>query len=379
MPSHEEITQDALTNPRYDDFFSFYQPQVRAAFARLYSSQKFVWQWRGAGELAQQEHQASRFREAAYSRLWDIQRKKLFDLQCRWRAGQLTLPGVGCTHDFGVLDADIENCPLLDPISPDELDMYSDFVRLTTDFDDVLDTHNGPWFSPRHWQDYELMKLHEQEFDQQTPDHECRGFPAPAWYDFHNTRTGHGLLLALPDVRGAAEQPYRKAYWAHRQAQFASQRAAEPPPPPDPDPRPARLNMADMEDLLEGFVEEFETPLLRRQRAAYEELTAREEGDKQVEEDFAYLKSLDLADAVPLGAAPNWRAALRQAVVESQRQQLLAHLPLAYEDYLLHRQLGIAHPTAKEDRDRDVRSYQGWREELLDGRELLGEPRDFAF
>lgn len=375
MPSHEEITQDLLTNPRYDELFAAYQPQVRVAFAQTYATQKFEWQWKGAQAVAAQEHDAGRFREAAYSRLWDIQRKKLFDLQCRWRAGQLTLPGVGCTHDFSILDLAIENCPLLDPISPPELDLYCDFVRLTPDFNDVLDRDGDPVFDLRNWQDYDAMRLYETEFDHHTPDDECEGVAPPAWYDFHNSRTGQGPLLSLPDLRGAAEKRYREAYWNARRARYAADATAAPPA----DPRPAHLTWRAERNLLDLLLEQFETPLLRRQQAAFETQRAREAADEQVMEDFEYLKSLDAADALPLAAAPNWRAALRQAASESQRQQLLQCLPLVYEDYLLRQQLGIAHPLAAEPHRRDVRYHQGQREDLLDGRELLGEPRNFDF
>ena|GEM_PF-3941037 len=120
--------------------------------------------------------------------------------------------------------------------------------------------------------------------------------------------------------------------------------------------------------------------LLRRQKAAYEAQRAREAADEQVVEDFEYLKSLDAAAAVPLSAATNWRAALRQAASESQRQQPLTYLPLVYEDYLMRQQLGIAHPLAAElHHRRDTRLYEDQREDLLDGRELLGEPRNFDF
>jgi hypothetical protein len=282
---------------------------------------------------------------------------------------------VECTPDFNLLDLAIENCALLDPISPEELDLYLDFVRLTPDFDEVLD-RDYDWYRERNWQDYDGLKLDEQKFDQDTPDHQRRGTAPPAWYDFHNSRTGHGQLLSLPDLRGTAEKRYLKAYWDHRRAQGEAQRAARPAPV---DPRPAFLTGEAHEALQAAFLEQFETSLLRRQKAAYEAQQAREAADEQVDEDFAYLKALDAADEVPLAPATNWRAALRQAVAESQRRQLLECLPLEYDDYLMRQQLGIAHPQAAEPHRRDPRLYQGQREDLLDGRELLGEPRTFDF
>ncbi len=373
--SHEEIKQDVLTNPRYAAFFAPYHPQVQARFAQQYAYQKWDWQHAGAAAEADAPYIAGRFDEAAYNRLWDIQRKKLFDLQCRWRAGHLTVAGIDCIPDFGRYDAEIENCPVLPAITPEELNLYCNFVQTTFDFDEVLDRDGGDGILPRNWQDYEAMRLAENEFDRQVPDHERQGIHAPAWYDFHNLHTGHGPLLGLPDVRGPRETPYREAYWANRRARHL----AKPAPAPPTDPRPPYLSLVEDEAMRTAFVQQFETPKLRRQKAAYQAQQARAAADAQAEEDFAYLKALDADQTVPLDAAPDWRTALRRAVGESQRHQLLVHLPQVYEEYQLRESLGIVHPEAQEPFHRSAELYAGMREDLLDGRELLGEPRNFDF
>jgi hypothetical protein len=212
-PSHDEIKQDLLTNPRYAALFAPYHPEAVARFAGEYARKKFDWQWQGPKAEFDQTEALTHLSEAAYSRLWDIQRKKLFDLQCRWRAGEITHPGLGCTFDFGVFDAAIENCPVLDPITPDELALYCDFVRQAIDFDnDVLDCYRtGDGYEPRDWQDYDGLRLHAQEEAAHLPDDQRQAVDPPAWYDFHDLRTGHGRLLHLPDLRGALEKPYLQA------------------------------------------------------------------------------------------------------------------------------------------------------------------------
>jgi len=375
-PSPDEIKQDLLTHPRYAALFAPYHPEAVARFAGNYASQKSAWQYWGPKAEHDQTEALTQLSEAAYSRLWDIQRKKLFDLQCRWRAGQLTRPGLDCTYDFGTYDAAIENCPVLDPISPDELALYCEFVRQAEDFDDdVLDAYRtGDGDLPRDWQDYDGLRLYAQEEAADLPDDERRADTPPAWYEFHNLRTGHARLLALPDLRGPREQPYLQAYYAHRRAASA----AQPAPPPPADARPTYLTTAQEEALEHALLHHFETPKLRRQRAAYLAEQAREAADEQVEADFAYLKALGPDEAAPLEAAPDWRTALRRAVVETRRQQLLAHLPPVYEAYLLRQAQGISHPDAEEPAWRSTLPPHQ-RESLLDGRELLGEPRTFDF
>ena len=375
-PSHDDIQQDLLTNPRYAALFAPYHPEAVARFARDYANQKFNWQWRGPQAEFDQTEALSQLSEAAYCRLWDIQRKKLFDLQCRWRANEITHPGLHCTHDFGAYDAAIENCPVLPPISPDELALYCEFVCQADDFDnDVLDAYRKDDGSlPRDWQDYDELRRHAREEAADLPADECRADDPPAWYEFHNARTGLGRLLALPDLRGPLEQPYFQAYYANRHAEHA----AQPAPPPPADTRPTFLTVAQEEALEHALLHQFETPRLRRQRAAYLAEQAREAADEQVEADFAYLKALGPDDAMPLEAAPDWRAALRRAVVETRRHHLLVHLPEVYEAYRLREAQGISHPEAEEPEWRST-IHRHLRESLLDGRELLGQPRDFNF
>jgi hypothetical protein len=376
-PSHDEIKQDLLTNPRYAELFAAYHPEAVAKFAAKYADRKFDWQWQGPKAEHSQTEALTHLREAAYNRLWDIQRKKLFDLQCRWRAGQLTLPGLDCSFDFSLYDAAIENCPVLPPISPDELDQYCDFVRQAIDFDaDVLDCyHNGDGgYEPRDWQDYDDLRLHAQEEAADLPDDARQANDPPAWYEFHNLRTGPAQLLALPDLRGPLEKRYIQAYYAHRHAEHA----AQPTPPPPADARPTFLTSAQEDALEHALLHQFETPKLRRQHAAYLAHQAQQAADEQVEADFAYLKTLAPGEAVPLEAAPDWRTALRRAVVETRRQQLLVYLPQVFEAYQLREQQGISHPQAEEPQWRSTLGKH-LRESLLEGRELLGEPRDFNF
>lgn len=375
-PSHDEIKQDLLTNPRYTALFAPYHPEAVARFATNYARCKFQWQWRGPQAEFAQTEALSQLSEAAYCRLWDIQRKKLFDLQCRWRAGQSTMPGLNCTYDFGAYDAAIENCPVLPPISADELALYCDFVRQADYFDDdVLDAHRkDDGGLPRDWQDYDGLRLFAREEAADLPDDERRADDPPAWYEFYNLRTGHARLLALPDLRGPLEQPYIQAYYANRHAEHA----AKPATPPPADGRPTYLSVAQDEALEHALLHQFEAPKLRRQRAAYLAEQAHEAADEQVEADFAYLKALSPDEAVPVEATADWRVALRRAVVETRRYQLLAHLPQVYEAYLLREAQGISHPEAEEPLWRDTYNC-GMSECLLDGRELLGQPRDFDF
>ena len=77
----------------------------------------------------------------------------------------------------------------------------------------------------------------------------------------------------------------------------------------------------------------------------------------------------------------DWRAAIIYAAWKYERKRLLPSLDTAYENYLFRLQMGIGFARAKEksSREREVSEQDGWRRMILDGREALGEPRNFDF
>jgi hypothetical protein len=82
---------------------------------------------------------------------------------------------------------------------------------------------------------------------------------------------------------------------------------------------------------------------------------------------------------VKIEANDHWRDAVLQAAFSLERQELVAAIDGAYARYLFNRQLGIA--PAPKDISRNDWGYlpEQYRQEILDGREFLGEPRDFNF
>jgi hypothetical protein len=364
-----QVAEDLLSNPRYDEFFAAYQPPVRAQFVREYVSKRHLWTQFGdfyerhlAGNLTQ-------FEEEAYARLWDIQQKKLFDLQCEWRAELLTVPGVNTSADFDTLGGRIEHCTVIPPIAPAELEMYLDWVR-QADYEEELQSH----WSGRSWQQYDEIKA---QLDPETDEANKEGFlfgEVSEWYEFHNQRTGNGRLLRLPDLRGQKEDRYLDAWRAHN----AAKREADPPATPatPPDPRPAYIAYDEARQLHGAFAQQFESAALNRQRTSYE--TANPPStweDEELERVLDFLK--DINEPVPIAAGDDWRLAVRQASYAFRKQKLLDSLPQAYESYCQRQEWGIAQPACSE---REPHSIATWyNKAILKGRKLLGEPKDFNF
>jgi hypothetical protein len=280
-------------------------------------------------------------RHQAYRRLWEIQQKKLFNLQCRWRAGQLELPGLTDGHEFEVWAQHIHRCPLLDPIAAEDLNLYLDYLRSETCQDLVAGV-----LPPSNWQDYDNFRHWRRltdagaawpELDRLRPTLPSRlvtvlgglfnyFYHYPAWYAYYDQARGTGPLLTLPDQRPAPVSP------------------APPAPPYDPEPGLKHLSPHDQE-LTETLFRHFENPALLRYRRVMEHQTATDHLSQTARDTFAYL--CDIPEAVPIPAGADWRDCLSQAYVAHQRQLVSDALRRVYDDYSLRQHAGIAHPAPK--------------------------------
>ena len=320
------------------------------------------------------DEQSLQYREAAVRLLWQIQRKKLFDLQCRWRAGQVTIPDVSIIEDFEYWDGRLHRCPFLPPITDEEFALYRAYAQ-SADFEP--DLYNA--------QDYDTFRTEHTAADN-------AGIAIPEWYLFHNVRTGHDALLLLPDVRGEREMHYRQVLNAHRSARAAAEKAATgepevppPPPPAPPDPRP-RLLWHDYHQDTKGNEEHVAYDFLRRfapEPGVLQHLRAvnstRFDDRPHIKAAFELLLEVRDTTPIPIEAHADWREALKLTAARYEREQTLAALDIVYDDYRMREQLGLAHAPYNEYPESNRIQLLIGRLDVLKGRILCGEPPEFDY
>ncbi|MBC8081733.1 MAG: hypothetical protein H7Z21_00850 [Hymenobacter sp.] len=366
------VAKDVLTNSRYDEFFAAYQPQVREDFAYRYVQLRQHWVEDGQYSEKHPARRLSLHEREAYTALWAIQQKKLFDLQCRWRAEEVReVPGVVIIDDFDTLAVGIENCQAVPPITADELALYLDWVRQADYARDLNDMHDQRF----GWQKHRLLK---ETLAPDAPPAVGRVIPTPKivpdWYRFHNRHTGHDRLLYLPDLRAPKEERYLDAWREGEREQTAITQAAGPPP----DPRPKTLPMEEHRALASTFARLFEPPRLNRWREMSELLHPPvSEATRELQFIVARMQIAD--EPVPVAAGADWREVTRQAHYAYCHRKLLEYLPLVYEAYLQRQDWGIAHPSRFEWEVGKYDMAQFTRQWILAGRVRLGEPEDFDY
>ena len=346
---HKEI----LDNPSMQEHFKNYHPASIDSFISSYLSDKYF-AYKYADTYEQRvEEKRSRWIDEAHDHLKIIQNKKLFDLQCLWRAEQIQLEGVQICYDFMAWREDILNCPFLEPITKDDIQMYQEFL-LTADIDYSVIS-----------EEHELQEY--EEIKENYLGNEEDGIPLPDWYDFHNLRTGNTALLLLPDIRGKKEDFYTEIFRKDRD---------KDKPPYDPsamDTRPF-LWGHDVEKVT-FFVTTFEDQETQKKYANYSEISKRNQGD-DFELDELLMNMQEEEEYIPIEAHYDYREAIYKAYNTFKLKKLAEHMPLAHEQYLFNQKMGFT--VEAEDT-----FYQGLRDQymemILKGRELNGENRDLEF
>lgn len=379
---------ELMAQPAFVEAMAPYFAQSPPHVARMYANAKAAAYLRGPVLLKQTEARFMEVREAAAHDLWEIQQKKLFDLQCRWRAEQITLPGVRHTEEFRQWEKYIEYCPWLPPLTADEVALYEAYLR-----SDSYEP-NRNW----SWQAYDTFRRtaegnDDSDDDDDDSDDDSDGYTAadrrdyrtlPAWYQYHDAATGAGSLLALPDVRGDKEAYYIGITEADKAEKLAAQRArgdmaASLPWHPLSTTTDYSAYFRQFEDPAElprllRWYEADRTDGLHRRGYLYEATHWMERG------------LADQAAPWPIAAHPDWRLAVIAAGKRAWGHRLADVLAEVWQEQEQNRALGLSVMGPKVYGDRKPFEELDWTEEetyqpkfILRGRELAGEPRDFNF
>jgi hypothetical protein len=356
----EQIRKEIDENIAMQAYFKNFSQYQVDGFLSSYVSYKKMWLDYAGNYIASHEEAPIRWVNEASSHLPIIQQKKLFDVQCLWRAEKMELPGVIICADFRVWEHDILNCPFLEPISREDIDLYAQYLLRENP-----DTRSR-WGGDDDWQD------HEEIIEAYNTDNENRNFPE--WYDFYNGRRGTGVYMTLPDTRGQKEAVYEDL--ARKQQQ--QEREKDPdwvePAPYDPS---KYLNYYD-DGQRDWFVKTFETKPVQELYAAWQ--WKNRNRDKEEELEYYIDVLMDADEPVPMPANYNWQDAVKQAANSFVNRKTAEALPEAWEQYLMKKQMNIAFSSESEHMHKTFLHLKKFYEELiLQGRKLSGEPEDFNF
>ncbi|MFY0483025.1 hypothetical protein ACI6PS_10475 [Flavobacterium sp. PLA-1-15] len=339
--------KEIMENTAIQQYFEKFHDTSVESFIKGYLSKKYL-AFRYRDMYSRKlEKIRTKWIDEATEHLEPILQKKLFDLQCLWRAEQIELEGVEIAFDFDVMQNDIFNCSLVD-ITQEDIALYQSF--LTSGQGDLYCNNF------HEWQDYDSLTQDDEEY-----------VSLPEWYLFHNLRTGNDRLLLLPNIRGKKENLYadlaRKKKWEEVESTH-----------PVREIKPF-ISEYD-EETMAFFVNTFENAEHKKNILNYKEYNDRTSDEYNIEEIVGYMSEIE--DYIPIESHYDYREAIVLAYNKYFFGKVSEHLPLAYEQYLFNKSMNFG-----KERSEHYKFYLDLRlscyNRILDGRELNGEPRDLNF
>ncbi len=356
-----EIENDLRTNPRYKSFFEQYSKCSIDFFIGTYKHMKAGWLTHGEMYMESERERILKYDDIAEQKLWEIQQIKLFDLQCLWRAEQITIPGIQICCDFLYWEKRIENCPFISPISEDEFNFYREYI-LTEDADLDREPYHGENDS---WQDYdEIKKSYENDNDFK--------INVPKLYLFYYSRCGGNPCSLLPDIRGEKEEFYKNLYYHQPKEEVVSNQ-----PKNQMDERPIFSYYG--LDKLTDFMNKFE----ERKVIEYAKVIKYVidiDHDQELDNALETLKHADERVAVA-SSTDDWRTAVIKTANLYDKKKVYHAFEHAYDNYLRRLKLGIAFKFHQPESNIDFAKEESefYQECILTGRKLNNEPEDLNF
>lgn len=354
----QEFYEEVKNSEVAGKYFENYRPDSIESFIKAYASKKLhltqCYQYYSE-EYHELELKELNYQKQAEEMLELILQKKLFNIQLRWRAGELEIEGIEMSHDFCFWEQHIMDCPFIPTITSQEVELLKEYL-LSLEYDQEADEHQF------EWQNYEQITEKNEEGDMDF---------FPNWYHFYDNRMGTGMLLLLPDKKGKQENFYLDI-------------AFEPA-------RSANRPVDDSKPFLHGW------------RDGIFDFAKYFEQDKYFAALFKYCKYVDdkfdkdpniddLREAIEFLATADrpiyfkshlpWDKALLTAAKEYQNTKIVEALDFAFDQYLMMKELGFAKDKSP---DEIAKAYskdylvQFYREKILEGRVKNGEPKDFNY
>jgi hypothetical protein len=348
----DKFKEELRTNKRYKEFFNKYNPSSVEDFIENYSLKKARYITYGKMLKNINENTALRRQIEAEERLWEIQRKKLFDLECMWRAESINIPEIEITTDFEYWERNIENCPFIPPISEEEFEMYIDYL-LSDDFYDFKMEYA--------YMSYKSIKENYIEYN-----------VLPPWFEYYDLRKGTGSLIRYPNIRGEKEEYYINIWQNHNSSKSNTKTTVKVL---THDTRPF-LNSHEL-SIIEEFIKKYEEGKVLEYFRLYENELSK--SNDEIDQAIKILKESD--ETISIESNYNWKSAVMQAARKYEKKKLSEALHVAYNKYKYRLQVGIAQESLTH--ESNIQWIKEWCDEvkkkITKARELVNEPANLNF
>lgn len=393
-----KIYQDCITElktaERFVNYFKSYNDQSVKNFIEFYAGQKANW-YSGVDLLYR--HQLSKknkWRWKALGMLKEIFIKKLFDLKCRWVAGEMDLEGIEVSPDFEKWACDPASCTAVEPITGEEFSCYMSFVEAQDDQDgrQYDDEDRGTCDSALNfYHDYRSLFVgsHERLI--------------PEWFHYYDRRFGTAPLLGLPVKRTDLEADYNDTWcteiyaktltpeqlktWSHSSRKQRKELRENPEKNKAHieeqnriyQERKKETNYSHMSiydrEMMKELVALTEPPEVSKLYKASELWKKRRQGGEEIECTLIYME--EAKEYIPIEGDDDYREAIKKAFADYARRMKMETLPMLFEQYCECIQRGKPFDWSTGG-DKKL-SGNDLRDRIIAARKCKGEPENLDF
>lgn len=363
-----KFIEEINNSEKAKEFFKKYREDSIESFVKYYVHHKamLVQYYDYYNRLYEEfEHYDHQYQKKAEHALLAILQKKLFNMQILWRANQLKINGIEMGYDFQFWERHIKSCPFIPPIEEHEKDLMKQYLQNTDNLEnDFFDSHFF-W-----WQDYYELT---QKYDDDSMDNMID------WYEYYDSILGTGALLNLPNIRYDLEEFYMNLAREERKKEFEKNAAVSNPIKID-----KRESLHSFGYDFFKFAKYYETDKHFLQLFRASEYNYRKDDRDPPPEAIEHaIDILETADRkVYLPSHLNWDEAIIAGANKYVNTKIAESLDAAYDEYKMLIELGMFADKSEEEikklyeKDDIVKMY---RNSILMGRRLNGEPEDFNF
>ena len=357
--SYDKYVYELNNSEKFKDYFSKYTPDSVERFINYYVT--FKMQWYEYKEVYKKvnENEANQWIGGALKALEEIKQKKLFNLQCLWRAEKMKSEAIKICYDFDNWERQILWCPVVD-IEQSDIDFFIHFLNessLDFDFQEMHCSQDHGWVIKDYTERENL-------------------FYYTKWYEFYDKEFGTDSYLKLPDLRGDKEDVYIKLEYEERVRLNPEMYAYSNDTTRLPDLKCYEDN------FIEIFIKENETPSFYEGYMEQKKTIEVWDENDEIDADMEILMENE-SMYYPIVPAKDWRIAIKRTAEKYRRERTIELLPQAFEMYKKHKGEKFYFPSLDyksfEDMEEQHHFKNGYMKKIMTGRKLKGEPEDLNF
>jgi hypothetical protein len=338
----QKLLSELKNNPRVTAYLAGFEESSAERFLESYAGTKQMLLQHGEDWRRWQLNDSDYFRTSAEKFYWLIAEKKLFNLQCLWRAEQINLP-VAVTWEFQYWSKNIKACPFLEDATEAEIEAMIGYLERAS--------YDHEEYDPWDWQAHDEFREEETGIG--------AGSNYPAWYEAYDNYFGTQHLMALPDIKGEREEKYLAAWRASWHEESRAKSTVKVP---------AKPSIYSDEKSIEEFIRKTEgykiLDYYRLYRARFDNSEFKERLHNELD---LFMEEPD-AVWIPEGKFPD---AIFQAGHLLRVSHIKSLLPELHQNHLERKAMGIGYELEGPVEDDDL--VRATIERIKEGKRLLGE------